>query len=145
MRAACQLTEAGERRSCLASRQAILSPKKHGLYTKSGDAQQREDIGKLSPACSRAQHVLGVFRGRLLKINEANQPLLRAERQGCCPHSDSPLRRERVRDAPACSPQLPGLCSSRTRFPTRLQNARGELQFERPRSLASNLESRRVW
>src|SRR5439155_21982398 len=69
-----------ERRSCLASRQAILSPKKHGLYTNSGDARQREDIGKLSPACSLAQHVPVVFRGHLLKINEATN--LCSERRG---------------------------------------------------------------
>src|ERR1051326_690747 len=29
--------------------------KKHGLYTKSDDARQREDIQKLSPRCSRAK------------------------------------------------------------------------------------------
>ena len=54
--------------------------KKHGLYTKSGDARQREDIGNLSPACSLAQPVPGVFRGHLLKINEATN--LCSERRG---------------------------------------------------------------
>src|SRR5205809_1511665 len=49
--AARQLREAADCRSCLSSLQSILLSNEHGLCTKSGDARQREDIEKLSPAC----------------------------------------------------------------------------------------------